>query len=509
MAKKLAKKQVKKEAFSGFKREKKTLKGPFTQVSEKSPGLWKKSSWHDVQMPEYLWVALILGAFEEKDAIERLRRIGEQWPGISELEQTASQPGSLTSIAALKATARQSLFVQILKEVDSKAVLAPLCNLPELPGHADWNSYFGEVETLDHWFALGDAVQACSQFQSDKSTHICWFISLVGAVSGQMTAAEGIREEFEAMRAEYPANSDEVGGFFRADAGNIRHIETAWPERFWDGVFCKLSPAPAPPEDFYLTDNQYGAAFWFTCLLQNLKEHYWGTRQRSNDQVHETAFGIVLAAISLAYEVIELRAHNRFAGLATLRSVTECAINFAYLAAKNDPETWKRFRQYGSGQAHLINIKLDNQLAQAHCVDGDYIRAFLFEEDPKMFTDIHLGDWAGENIRSRAETGGTKDLYDSYYDYSSSLLHGDWLGAATFGLTWDTNPFHRLQRVPRDFPRNLPSVVPDLCRVCNRLLTVLDKGYPEFAFRLPEPQMPDNGPSGDNETQVQESGKTT
>src|SRR5262249_7025862 len=161
-----------------------------------------------------------------------------------------------------------------------------------------------------------------------------------------------------------------------------------------------------------------------------LSEHFWDTRKGSNDAVHETAFGIVIAAVALAYEVIELRLHNRFGGLAALRTATECAINLSYLAAKNDPEIWHRFRLYGSGQAHLIRIKLDNQLAKTNCVDKQYMHAFLFDEDPNMFTDIQLGDWAGENIRSRAEKGGTKDLYDSYYDYSSSMLHGDWLGAA-------------------------------------------------------------------------------
>jgi hypothetical protein len=489
MAKKSSVKKSKKNAFAGFKREKKTLKGPFTQISEQSPGFLKKSTWHDVQMPEFLWVALILGAFETNDAIQRLRNIAQQWPDISEFEGQLCQPGSLSAIAALKPVPRHSLLATILEVVESKSVLAPLCHLSQLPGRDDWVSLFAEDETIEHWFAIGDAVQACSRFQGEGATHICWFISMVGSESGQLTAAQGIDDEFRAMRSAYPENAEDVGGFFRCEAGSTRFIESEWPEKFWEEVYRKLSAAPAPPEHFYLTDNEFGAAFWFTSLLVNLSEHYWNTRKGSNDVIHETAFGIVLAAVSLAYEVIELRLHNRFGGLAALRTVTECVINLSYLAVKNDPQTWHRFRAYGSGQAHLIAIKLGNELASASCVDKQYLQAFLFEEDPQMFTDIQLGDWAGENIRSRAEKGGTKDLYDSYYDYSSSMLHGDWLGAATFGLTWDMNPLHRLQRVPREFPRCLPSVVPDLCRVCNRLLAVMDNGYPDFKFRLPEPAL--------------------
>jgi hypothetical protein len=115
MAKKKSRKSSKKDAFSGFKRDKKSLKGPFTQISERSPGFWKKSSWHDVQMPEFLWVALILGAFDTNDAIQRLRRIAQHWPDISAFDGKLCQPGSLSAIAALKPIARESLLARYWK----------------------------------------------------------------------------------------------------------------------------------------------------------------------------------------------------------------------------------------------------------------------------------------------------------------------------------------------------------------------------------------------------------
>jgi hypothetical protein len=306
-----------------------------------------------------------------------------------------------------------------------------------------------------------------------------------------MTAADDIQQKFDEMRSAYPANMEQVGGLFRCEAGNMRIIPTSWPAVFWKEVYRKLPPAPAPPEHQYLTDNSPGTAYQLLTCVGLLYEHYLETRKGSDDRINETSFAIAFAATALAYEVIELRAQTRFSGLAALRTVTECAINLSFLVFKNDPDTWHRFRQYGSGQAHLISTKLDNSLASAHCVDPLWIKAFLTEEQSKHFIDIQLGDWTGENLRSRAEQGGTKDLYDSYYDYCSSLLHGDWLGAATFGTTWDLNPFHRLQRVPRLYPRNFPSVIPDLFRVLNRMLDSLASIYPGFEFRLPVTELPD------------------
>ena len=47
--------QTKRSAFSGFKRDRKKLKAPFSAAFEALPIPLEKSNWHDVQMPEFLW----------------------------------------------------------------------------------------------------------------------------------------------------------------------------------------------------------------------------------------------------------------------------------------------------------------------------------------------------------------------------------------------------------------------------------------------------------------------
>ena len=162
-------------------------------------------------------VALILHAFDESQAIERLRCIAMRWPDVSQLDNRAVQPGSLSAIAGLNRNARKKLLVGILKEIGSKTVLAPLCHLASLPARDDWVSIFGEEERTEHWFAMGDALQACDVFQSDRATDICWFMDIVASVSKRITAAIEIQKDFEAMRAAYPGNRDnELVAYFAA-----------------------------------------------------------------------------------------------------------------------------------------------------------------------------------------------------------------------------------------------------------------------------------------------------
>ena len=87
--------------------------------------------------------------------------------------------------------------------------------------------------------------------------------------------------------------------------------------------------------------------------------------------------------------------------------------------------------------------------------------------------------------KKRSKDGGTMDLYDAYFDYTSSVLHGDWLGLNAFGLVWDINPLHRLQHIPRRVLRKVPSVIPDLFRLLNRQIVALDKSLPGLAFSFP------------------------
>jgi len=100
------------------------------------------------------------------------------------------------------------------------------------------------------------------------------------------------------------------------------------------------------------------------------------------------------------------------------------------------------------------------------------------------FRSINVGHWDGSNLRQLSQTANVKDLYDHYYSWTSSFLHGHW--GAIRDTTFDTcgNPLHRLHRIPRESPRQQPDVIPDIADLLDRLFELVDKAYPLFTFRF-------------------------
>ncbi|PFE08590.1 hypothetical protein CN307_27980 [Bacillus cereus] len=58
-----------------------------------------------------------------------------------------------------------------------------------------------------------------------------------------------------------------------------------------------------------------------------------------------------------------------------LRTIAECYITLAYLCHQNKEELWQTYREYGSGQAKLAFLKLDEMELKPKYVDTDTLKA--------------------------------------------------------------------------------------------------------------------------------------
>jgi hypothetical protein len=474
--------------FSEYKQKGKTLQAGFNWLREqlKKTGCeMTVSAWRDIRLPEFLWLALILDKLEPARKYEALRSLAAKWvpPAQDRLEDRLSVV-SHSFLARLPEKTASFLIGQIIEAAGEPAFLRPLALLDELPGIDLWRKALPSPNN-DDWIVLGRVIEMSGDFHSDIATDISWFLNIAAMAIGAIEESEPMRAQCDAKRNGYPANRQSEGGFFRTmELQERQHHESKWPELFWKSVFQKFpaqgarldsgDPRPTP----FVVDQLIAAYFGA------LHRHFMITRISSVDPVHDVVFGICLHSVSVAFEIVNSRSHNRVLGLFGLRAICEGTINLAYLLKKSDLTLWSRYRDYGYGKARLILEKAPK--SDDAIYDQDWLRAFAGEEKAKDLVDIELGDWSCENLRSRAIVASAKEIYDLFYDYTSSVSHVEWLGVNLVAYTWDLNPFHRMMHVPRLAPVVLPSALPSIVRLLNTQASMINTVFPGFEFRLPE-----------------------
>jgi hypothetical protein len=193
----------------------------------------------------------------------------------------------------------------------------------------------------------------------------------------------------------------------------------------------------------------------------------------------DSAFGLVLYALSVLEEIGMHRIHTRIVGVVSLRSLAEVCITFRYLAHTDSPAMWQSYRVYGAGQAKLAFLKTQ----QAHgdlpnFLDESTLHSIANEDTWQEFVEMDVGHWASSNLRKLATDCGAKDIYDKYYDWSSGFIHGNWAAVRDTNFVSCHNPLHRLHRIPRVAHRSLNSVEPDAIGLTNEMIAVLERLFP-------------------------------
>nr|WP_255762853.1 DUF5677 domain-containing protein [Halomonas desiderata] len=173
------------------------------------------------------------------------------------------------------------------------------------------------------------------------------------------------------------------------------------------------------------------------------------------------------------------RIHTRIVGAVALRSLAEVSITLHYLAKTDSLEMWQSYRVYGAGQAKLAFLKTQQTHGDLpNFIDESTLYSIANEDVWQEFLNIDVGHWASSNLRKLAMDSGTKDIYDNYYDWSSSYIHGNWAAVRDTNFVTCHNPLHRLHRIPRVAHRSLRSVEPDAVKLVNEMIDVLERLFP-------------------------------
>ena len=468
------------------KREGKKLIPPLAQLD------LTNASWKDDRLPEMLWAVLLVTHLPRENALNVFRKVGkhiEDLPIDNKFDDVTH-----TGLSKLPSERLDDVLAIITEQKEQKEVLIPLLLFEELPAREAWAKALNIGRINDDWNPLMKSVWQTLWHQTQEATDCRWLTVLCRIMAGKMETAfekpeENIQRANEILYYPNYGDQSQVRASVRAaeiKIGFLSSNQSEWAVKFWSGCLAKTPCFPIAT-DFPKMEISTGTTREHLSKVYNLLvEHTHHTRTTSSvDARHDTVFGIGLYSLSLLQESLQVGNCNSISARTTLRTIAENFITLAYLAKKDDPELWQKYRAYGTGQVKKVLLKLDDSKTEnPSFVDRDTLEQLANEDMWQEFQTIDLGHWADTNLRKLSEEAGVKDVYDRFYDWTSTFSHGHW--PAIRDVVFDTcgNPLHRLHRIPRQSPHVLPDVVPDACQLVDKILEIVSQLYPHFQDRV-------------------------
>lgn len=444
------------------------------------------SSWMNDRMPEMLWAVLVISNLGREDGLRFFRAFSEKLSKLS--EETRPKSLGLSDIGKmggeeLKTVLNECFFIF----PNSEQALRPLLLFPELPGLGTWSSVLPPVKAEDPE-RLMRAVASVLDHQSQEATDCRWIKVAYMILCDKLMFTQGMEENLkEMMRYSNYGDQRKVRPSIRAaeigmnmssstDASNQRG-ET-WASHFWltclKSTPCLIGESIDETTEVDLEELQRR----LDGIRADVANAFVNTQTTTaTDPRHDGAFGLMLYALDLSLEVSLSNIHDCSLGRIGLRSIIETEILLTYLIKLDDDEKWKIYRNYGAGQAKLAFLKLLNTDTLPDFIQMDVLEHMANEDAWQEFVTINLGNWDGSNLRKMSETASVKDIYDSYYDWTSGYIHGQWAVVRNTVYTTCLNPLHRLHRIPRNSIYARPSITGDVFKSINRMLILLKSIY--------------------------------
>ncbi len=451
---------------------------PLAQVPSLRP-----SSWLNDRLPELLWGALLLIQFPRDAALEVFRTLGDRVA-----KSVSTYDVRLSGIAAALPASKAVIIDFLCGPEEGKFALRPLLLLPCLPGREAWLSAIHDEPNQDDWTYLAKAVADVLDHQSQAATDLRWVVVLCRVAAGMLHVSPDMVKEL----ALYPHLGDQrqVRPSIRATEISLATMRgktdtDSWPTEFW--TYC-LKATPCFPltehavESKPVTGTTVGQ---LDMVVRNLLDHCKATRITSAlDSRHDTVFGMALFALALVGEAMRVGDSTTIGARFTLRALLELYVTLAFLVKRDNIELWKSYRVFGSGQAKLALLKLEETTDHPLSISMDTLQNLANEDIWQEFLPIDVGHWTKSNLRELSAQAEVKEDYDRFYSWTSMYSHGHW--GAVRASVFDTcgNSLHRLHRIPRSNARIQADVLPDAVALVDKLLDVVDRAYPQFGSRL-------------------------
>ena len=463
--------------ISGHKQVGRKLLPPSQTVMD---GMKTTTSWMNDRLPEMLWAALIVASVDRDYALGQFRRILE----FIGKHQDRGKFYDLThsGISKLEKSLRTELIRLIVEPPEASHALRALRLFNALPGRDEWYSELppGEPSCI----LLMDAVGRTLWHQSQESTDCRWLRVMAQVLSGRLK----IRPEMAEAFFHYPEKTDQrsVEPVIRATEMSFDALDKpnlTWPKAFWDHAWVNTSCIELARRYDQRMPTVAVTRLGITKLSDALEEHWSSTHLTTAiDAKHDAIFGMAFYCLRILYEMMSIGIGTSILGRLGLRTILEVRINLKYLLAEDNVDLWKKWREYGSGQAKLNALRFDDLIDPPEHIDVESLEKIAGEDIWEEFLAVNLGSWSGLDLRKLSERSGLKDTYDKHYSWTSGYTHGMWGPIRESCYQTCGNPLHRLHRYPKR--QSLQDTVDDAALLVDEIIQHVNDAYPHFELRL-------------------------
>ena len=446
-------------------------------------------SWSDTRLPEMLWAVLLVVGLKREHALEIFRliaSIGLRWRSDLEMAESEFSLGHSGFFALPEGLSAEVLEV-LAGDSEVRRALRPLLLCSDLPGWQPWREIIGEDATDEDWEALKRAVGLGVFHQSQEATDVRWLRLFFHLGIGKLhyPSEEKVREVVE-----YPNFGDQRKVRPSIRAGEIalamgdESDVNGWPTAFWKHCLAStgcevLVEEPDQPS----TVPHYARQSLELIRIELINCFFDSLDSTEIDAKHDTVFGTAFYALGILDELLAHGIEHSITGRFALRAIFEAYVTLAYLDERDDAGLWKSYRVYGAGQAKLALLKLEEGATVPEYVNVDELEGLANEDMWQEFVSIELGHWTKSNLRSLSEGAGIKDVYDRYYPWTSTYVHGHWGALRDSSFQICVNPLHRFHRIPRVTSHVLPDVLEDASDLLDRILELVATVYPVFSWK--------------------------
>ncbi len=471
MAKRGKSKGTRKRQHSSLKEHQqrgKVLKPPLLANLPITPSRWSKDA-----LPEFLWIDAVHDAHGWPMAVEVIQRTLDKLDEYMPASPDKVLDGMISSFALIPPEAREQALDELVEGgiydiAFPRHLRHALALYPDCP--ASWLfARWRETAHADPVVGLGylkAAVRRLFPHQNVYPTR-CRMVPMARLIKhGKMIFAEHLKTvELLPKYPKYLSADDQahVESWTRAGFNGIYKLSGPWVPYFWRHSFdvspCEFAPGEALPM------GREGRVDEVRGKLLETVDHLRSSLDTAILQIKLDVYEPDRDEVLLGLLSRQFRLFTALAGDPRLwtpelgntfqRMLTDGLIVTAWLARRNDPKLFRRYKEHSIGKQKLLKLHLeatadergDGEVAEEVITD---LQASIDEEMWEELVTIDVGaPFEGMDTRKMAQEVGLREWYTFGFAPLSADVHGEWTNLKSFYLQRCINPLHHFHRLPR------------------------------------------------------------